>query len=475
MDGRSRKLGLCHILITLAATLVFSLSAAVAEDPGPNRSSLIHSLLPAVVNITVQKEATVAPNAATAAASLGPTFDSTKSFVGAGFIIDPTGTIVTNYHVVEGAFEIAVTLADGAVLPGKILHASRLADLAVLQVQPDHLLAAAQWGDSTKLRVGDQVFAIGNPLGIGTSVTGGIISGLNRDVQDSPYDDYIQTDAAINHGNSGGPLFNMEGQVIGVNTALVSPTDASAGLGMAIPAAHVRFVIERLEKYGWIRPGWMCVTVQQMTREMADAMGFKQPVGSVVAWVEPNGPANKAGIVIDDVIAKFGDDIQSDERALLRDISKTPVGNTVQVTVLRDGAPRSLPVTIAAWPRGKWDERDAPMAAQRPKLTVPRNLGLSLSTIEDSQHASLDLEPGMSGVLVTGVLPGSDAAHRGLTSGDIILRVQNTPVTNPIDVQHGIDAARDNQRLYVMMLVLPKVRKIGGPRWQTLRLTGSDA
>ena len=201
------------------------------------------------------------------------------------------------------------------------MHASRIADLAVVQVQVDHHLTPVQWGDSTKVRVGDQVFAIGNPLGIGMSVSSGIVSGLNRDVQDSPYDDYIQTDAAINHGNSGGPLFDMEGRVIGMNTALVSPTDASAGLGLAIPSDSVQFVVDRLMKYGWVRPGWMGVKVQQITREMAEAMGTK-PEGSVVAWVMPDGPAHKAGIEIGDVILKYGDDAPGDERALLRDIGE---------------------------------------------------------------------------------------------------------------------------------------------------------
>ncbi len=317
--------------------------------------------------------------------------------------------------------------------------------------------------------MGDQVFAIGNPLGIGTSVSGGIISGLNRDVADSPYDDYIQTDAAINHGNSGGPLFDMEGQVIGMNTALVSPTDASAGLGLAIPSASVHFVVDRLMKYGWVRPGWIGVKVQQITREMAEAMGTK-PEGSVVAWVIPAGPANKAGIAIGDIIMKYGDDTPKDERALLRDITETPVDETVPVVVLRDGVQRSLPVTIAAWPRSQWDERDAPMTAQRPKLTIPPDLGLSLSAIQTNQRAKLGLEDGLSGVLVNSVLPGSDAAHRGVAAGDVILRVQDKPMAQPGDVQHAISALRGENHPFVMMLILPKVRKIPGPEWVVLRL-----
>jgi serine protease Do len=209
--------------------------------------------------------------------------------------------------------------------------------------------------------------------------------------------------------------------------------------------------------------------VQQITREMAEAMGTK-PEGSVVAWVMPDGPAHKAGIEIGDVILKYGDDAPGDERALLRDIGRTSVGETVPVVVLRDGVEHNLPVAIAAWPRSQWDERDAPMTAQRPKLTIPPDLGLSLSAIETNQRAKLGLEDGLSGVLVNSVLPGSDAAHRGVGAGDVILRVQDKPMAQPGDVQHAISALRGENRPFVMMLVLPKVRKIPGPEWVVLRL-----
>ncbi len=293
------RLRISSIAAVMAAMLLCPTAFAVAAQLGASRSDLIRSLLPTVVNIAVRKEVPSEPQMASA--SFGSANEIPKSFVGSGFIIDPSGLIVTNYHVVEGAYEISVTLSDGTVMPGKLLHASRTADLAIVQVQVDHKLTPVEWGDSTKVRVGDQVIAIGDPLGIGTSVSGGIVSGLNRDVADSPYDDYIQTDAAINHGNSGGPLFDMEGHVIGVNTALVSPTEASAGLGLAIPSDSVQFVVDRLIKYGWVRPGWMGLKVQQVTREMAEAMGITT-AGSVVAWVLPAGPAHKSGIEIGDVI-----------------------------------------------------------------------------------------------------------------------------------------------------------------------------
>jgi serine protease Do len=463
---------LCFRALTVAViALAGSIPPTAAGEVGTNKSDLVHSLLPTVVNISVHKEVAASAGAGTAALSAGAGVGGViKSFVGSGFIIDPSGLLVTNYHVVQDAFEITVTLSDGSAFPGKVLHASRLADLALVQIHTGRVLTPVTWGDSRKLRVGDQVFAIGNPLGIGMSVSAGIVSGLDRNVQESPYDDYIQTDAAINHGNSGGPLFDMEGRVVGVDTALVSPTEGSAGLGLAIPSDSVRFVVERLIRYGWVNPGWMGVKVQQVTPEMATAMGMTQAEGSIVSWIFPGSPAQKAGFAVGDVITKFDDDTPRDEPALLRKIVRTPVGETVQVVVLRDGAQRSLPVTIEAWPRERWDARDAPMTVMQPKVMIPPDLGLSLAPVPTDQRGVLGLEDTSGGVLVTGVLAGSDAARRGMTGGDVILRVQDTPTATPADVQEAISTVRSGNSRFVMMLVLPKVRKLIGPSWVVLQL-----
>jgi serine protease Do len=473
IDGRWEA-RICAVLVVLAVGLACPAPRAIAEEVGANRADLIRSLLPTVVNISVRKDVATETRTANASASGGSATDVTKTFVGSGFIIDPSGVIVTNEHVIDGAYDITVTLSDGTVLPGQVLHASRTADIAVVKVQAGHPLQTVQWGDSNKLKVGDTVFAIGNPLGIGTSVSGGIVSGLNRDVEDSPYDDYIQTDAAINHGNSGGPLFDMEGHVVGVDTAMISPTTASAGLGLAIPSADVQFVVGRLIKYGWVEPAWIGVKVQQVTREIAEAMGKGSTDGSVVSWIIPGGPASKSGIAIGDVIMGYGDDKPKDERALLRDITQTPIGDTVKVVLLRGETQLTLPVTVEPWPRSQWDERDAPMTPARPKLTIPPGLGLSLAVIQKDQRAKLGLEDGLNGVLITSVLPGSDAARRGAVAGDVILRVQDTPVATPGEVQHALLAVREEKRPFVMMLVLPKVRKVPGPRWVTLRVAESD-
>jgi len=463
------------MLAMCAVALACSVPVAWPEEvTTASRTQMILNLLPAVVNIAVRKDE--APARVTTTSTSAPVNNGgeVKAYVGSGFVIDPSGLIVTNYHVVENAFEISVTLNDGTVLPGKMLHASRLADLAVLQVQAGHPLTPVKWGDSNKLRVGDQVFAIGNPLGLGTSVSGGIVSGLNRNAEESPYDNFIQTDAAINHGNSGGPLFNMEGEVVGVDSAMVSPTESFSGLGLAIPSDDAQFVVDRLIKYGWVRPGWMGIKVQQVTREIAEAMGVAHRSGAVVSWVIPGGPASKAGIAIGDLIIKYGDETPSDDRALLRDISQTDTGKTVQVVVLRDGVEHSLPVTIDPWPRAKWEERDAPTAALEPKAMIPPNLGLTLTAIQPSQRTKLGLADGTDGILISAVQPNSDAAHRGAVAGDIILRVQDKTVASAADVQHAIAAARAEQRPFIMMLVLPKVRTDPGPRWVTLRLNEDE-
>ncbi|MEA2737006.1 MAG: serine protease Do [Acetobacteraceae bacterium] len=472
------KVPLRQFLSAVAIMLMMAWPAAFpahAEDTGTNKAELIRGLLPTVVNVSVRKDEPASPVATGTAevGATGPTADpapNIKSYVGSGFVIDPSGLIVTNYHVVEDAFEVMVTFSDGTRLPARTVSASRLADLALLKVDAGHPLAAAHWGNSDKLQVGDQVLAAGNPFGIGLSVTAGIVSGLNRDIQNSPYDDLIQTDAPINHGNSGGPLFDMQGAVVGVNSTIISPTTGSVGLGFAIPSTSASFVIDRLRTYGWVRPGWIGVKVQTVTREIADAMGMTRPEGSIVSWVLPDGPAKKAGLAIGDVILRYNGTIPSDERALLRDIAHTPVGDTMTLVVRREGEERSVALVPEAWPRNQWDARDAPIPVQQPKINVPPGLGLELGTLDADEKAKLGLESGLDGVVVKQVAPNSDSAARGLVTGDIILRVQDKTVSTPDAVEAAVDAARAGKRDYVLMLVLPKTPTVPGPKWVALRL-----
>ena len=460
--------------IIFASTLLFGWHGpARAGDISGNQAEMIRSLLPSVVNLTVHKkvaETTTANVSSAASSDRDP-----KMYVGSGFVFDPAGLIVTNAHVVEHAYEVVVTFSDGSVLPGEVLHASHLADIAVVKVHADHPLQAVQWGDSMKLQVGDQVFAIGNALGLGMSVTAGIVSALNRDVEDSPYDHYIQTDAAINHGNSGGPLFDMNGHVVGVDTAIVSPTEAFSGLGLAIPSDSARFVVEQLAKYGWVHPGWIGVKVQQVTSEMAEAMGMAHADGSLVSWVHAGSPASEAGIEIGDVILRFADDTPRDERGLLRDIAHTPDGTQVRVVVLRDGTQRTIPLTVAAWPRSLWDQFDVPLSAEQPPKPTSPDLGLTFEPVPVAARAKLGLLDDTSGVLIAAVAPGSDAARRGLVTGDVIMRVMAKAVTTPAGALAALEAERADKRQFVMLLVLQKARKVPGPTWVAVRLPASGA
>ncbi|WP_428491860.1 trypsin-like peptidase domain-containing protein [Rhodopila sp.] len=512
--GSLQRRALLAAAVMLAASWAGS---ALADGAPPSRSELIRNLLPTVVNISVRKleiahnpDAGVAmagapagsaggggatgaggagaggTGAAGATTKVAPTngipanpmesgdiSDSSqeiKGYGGSGFIIDPSGLIVTNYHVVQDAFEITVSFSDGTTLPAKTLSAARLADLALLKVNPKRPLPAAHWGNSDMVGVGDEVFAAGDPFGVGLSVSAGIVSALDRDIQNSPYDDYIQTDATINHGNSGGPLFNSQGQVIGVNSAIISPTTGSIGLGFALPSNDARFVINRLRTYGWVRPSWIGIKVQQVTPRIAEALGMAQQNSSIVSWVLPDGPAEKAGMKIGDIILRFDNQAPSDDRGLLRHLATTPVGDKIALLVRRDGAERNVSITTQLWPRNQWEANDAPTKVAQPKIVIQRNLGLSLSTMDAEQSAKMGLQEGLHGVLVTKVTPYTDPAVQGMVDGDIILRVQDKPVATPEQVQTGIDAARTDKREFVMMLVLPKVRTVPGPRWRALQV-----
>ena len=459
------------LLLSTAIMFLLGGTQARADDVGANKSGLIRGLLATVVNISTRKdEASPQPQAAGSATAAADSGQNIKAYAGSGFVIDPTGLIITNYHVVEDAFEITVMLSDGSLLPGKMMGASRLADLAIVKVEPDHPLPAAHWGNSDALQVGDQVFAAGNPFGLGLSVSAGIVSALNRDIQDSPYDNFIQTDAAINHGNSGGPLFDMQGDVVGVNSTIISPSRGSSGVGFAIPSSTAHFVFDQLRTFGWVHPGWIGIKLQVVTPPIAESLGMPRPEGSIVSWVLPDGPAKKAGLAVGDVILRYDGITPADDRALLRDIARTPEGAEITLTVLRNGNEVKIPVTAAAWPRDQWDLRDAPKPVLQPKLPMPPNLGLSLAALDAGTKAKLKLGGDPGGVLVKSVAPFSDAANRGLTSGDVILRVQDKQVASPEEVVSGINAARTSKRDFLLMLILPKVRDVPGPKWFALRV-----
>jgi serine protease Do len=454
---------------------------AAAAEVEPDTATVLNRVLPSVVNITVRKDLSAPAPASEEVAGQKPASTSPKpapsdptikKYVGSGFIIDPAGVIVTNYHVVQDAFEITVTTADGSTMPGRTLSASRSADIALVKVTPRHRLTAARWGDSDRLEVGDQVFAAGNPFGLGVSVSAGIVSALDRNIQNSPYDDYIQTDAAINHGNSGGPLFDTHGQVVGVDSDIISPTAGSVGIGFAMPSNSARFVVDRLRKFGWIRPSWVGMKIQEVTPDLSNALGLKIDRGALVSWIFPDSPAQQAGLQIGDVIQRFDSRTPSDDRAILRDLVRQPVGTKVTFWVHRGDQERTITMTTQEWPRSQWDRKDAPLAVVQPKLTVPRDLGLTLADVTAAQKKTIGMTADLPGVMIQAVAPDSEPSQRNIGAGDVLLRVNDDPVDTPAAAQAKIDAARADKRNFIALLILPKVQTVPGPRWISLSLNG---
>ena len=305
--------------------------------------------------------------------------------LGSGFIIDPSGLVVTNNHVIADADEINVILNDGTKLTAELVGKDTKSDLALLRVHPDKPLKAVKFGDSDKLRLGEWVIAIGNPFSLGGTVTAGIVSARNRDINSGPYDNYIQTDAAINRGNSGGPLFNLDGEVVGVNTAIISPSGGSIGIGFAVPSNSAVAVIDQLRQYGETRRGWLGVRIQQVTDDIAESLGIKPPRGALVAGVDDRGPAKPAGIEPGDVVVKFDGHDVKEMHDLPRIVADTPVGKEVEVVVIRKGKEETHTVKIGRLEDSeKLAAADAKKnAAPEQKSVVQKTLGLELSSLSD--------------------------------------------------------------------------------------------
>jgi len=376
--------------------------------------------------------------------------------LGSGFIIDPTGYVVTNNHVVSDADEINITLHDDTTYKAKLVGRDIKTDLALLKVEPKKPLASVPWGDSDQTRVGDWVVAIGNPFGLGGSVTAGILSARGRDIQSGAYDDYLQTDASINRGNSGGPMFDTVGNVIGINTAIYSPTGGSVGIGFAIPSSLARPVIEQIKRYGKVRRGWLGVRIQSVTDELAEGLGLDKPRGALVSSASDGGPAAKAKIEPGDVIIKFdGKDITEMKR-LPRIVAETPIDKAVDVVVWRKKKEVPLKVQV-----GELIETEQVAAATPgPGTTAPgapagsvTELGLQLSAVSAPLREKYGLADDVQGVVVTEVSGASPAGEKGVKPGDIIVEVGQEEVKSPADVAAKIKAARDAKKKSVLLLV----------------------
>jgi serine protease Do len=464
-------------IAALAAALAF-LPARPAAARGPDAiADVAEQVIDAVVNISTSQ--TVDPHAEELP-NLPPGSPMEKFFdqffknhhgqgdnsdeaphrvnsLGSGFIIDPSGLVVTNNHVIADADEISVILNDGTKLKADLVGKDTKADLALLRVHADKPLKSVKFGDSDKLRLGEWVIAIGNPFSLGGTVTAGIVSARNRDINSGPYDNYIQTDAAINRGNSGGPLFNLDGEVIGINTAIISPSGGSIGIGFAVPSDTAIDVINQLRQYGEVRRGWLGVRIQQVTDDIGESLNISPPRGALVAGIDDKGPAKPAGIEPGDVIVTFDGHDVKEMHDLPRIVADTPVGKTVDVVVIRKGKEETHKVTVG---RLADNTKVADAAANKDnppaeKSVVQKTLGLELSSLSDDLRRKFKIRDDIKGVLITDVDSSVATADpdKRLAAGDVVVEVQYTAVSTPADMQKRIDQLKSQGKKLAVLLV----------------------
>ncbi len=484
-------------LLALALALAVALPAGVgaplpafaqAERPA-SFADLSERLSPAVVNITTSTSVTqVDPGMRPVIPEGSPFEDFFRDFMdrqpggpggsqeprqrrssalGSGFIISEDGYIVTNNHVIDAADEIEIELFNGGRLTAELIGRDPRTDIALLKVESDAPLPFVEFGDSDAARVGDWVLAIGNPLGQGFSVSAGIVSARNRTLQGS-YDDFIQTDAAINRGNSGGPLFNMDGEVVGVNTAILSPTGGSIGIGFAMSSAVVTRVVDQLREHGETRRGWLGVRIQNIDPDMANALGLAAAVGALVTDV-PEGPAQDAGMQAGDVVLVYDGETIEDTRELVRVVAETEVGRTVEILVSRDGEEVALNVEI-----GRLEETTLAAAPGRPGAPEQQEeaareqtmLGMTVAVLDESLSRRFALPTEAAGLIVVSVDPDSDAYEKGMREGDVIAEVGREAVATPRDMERRIAAAQEAGRKSLLLLV----RRGDAPRFVALSL-----
>ncbi len=465
-----------RVLAGLAA-LVLALQsvAAMAKDAPGSFADLADKLLPSVVNIsttqTIKNPDRIPEMPQFPPGS--PLEDFFKEFferqgrapdaaprratsLGSGFIIDSAGVIVTNNHVIQDADEISVKLHDDSVFTATLVGRDPKTDLAVLKIDPGKkTLVAVGFGNSDEARVGDWVLAIGNPFGFGGTVTAGIVSARARDINSGPYDDFLQTDASINRGNSGGPMFNMRGEVIGINSAIISPSGGSIGIGFAIPAALAKPVIDDLKKFGKTRRGWLGIHIQSLDQELAESMGLADQHGALVAKVDETGPAAKAGVKAGDVILRFDGKSIGEMRRLPRIVAETAIGKKVEVVVWREGRKQTVEAQVGEMPeespeRAKAPEKPQPGPASQ--QAIP-GTGLSVSPLTPQLREKYGVDDSTKGVVVTDVKADGPAAEKGLHAGDVIIEAGQKPVRTPQDLVKLVEDARKSGQKSLLLRV----------------------
>lgn len=427
-------------LCTILAGFIFSLGGSnSAQAQFPSFADLAEKLMPSVVNISTVTAPGDPESEETATAS---------EALGSGFIMDGSGYIITNHHVVDKAESIEVILSDNTKVQAELVGKDPKTDIALIKITPPYPLTAVKFGDSDKIRVGDWVLAIGNPFGLGSSVTAGIVSAKSRDIESGAYDNFIQTDASINQGNSGGPMFNLSGEVIGINSALFSTNGNSQGVGFAIPVNLADWVIKQLRENGEVKRGWIGVKIQPNSEEIASSLGLKASQGVVVSGAAEASPAAKAGLQVGDIILSFNGKSIDNTKNLSRLIAEIPVGTQAPAVIWRNQRKINITVPIELMP-----EEPAPVSSE--SLNLPADdlqddnalLGISISEISPEIIDRYALRPDASGVIVTDVLPNSDAAHKGLKIGDIIVKVDKKDVVDAQSFHDYIaDARHENKR-----------------------------
>ena len=476
---------LAPLLAPVLALALMAVSGAANAKPAPDSfADLAEKLLPSVVNISTTQVIEGRPGMELPKLPPGSPFeDFFKEFfdrnqpehrsrratsLGSGFIVGAEGYVVTNNHVIQDADEITVILHDNTRLKAKLVGRDKKTDIAVLKIEPKSKLTAVEFGDSDAARVGDWVMAIGNPFGLGGTVTAGIISARGRDINAGPYDDFIQTDASINRGNSGGPMFNLKGRVIGINTAIFSPSGGSVGIGFAIPSSVAAPVIKQLIKHGQVRRGWLGVHIQAVTEEIAETLGLKEATGALVASVIPDGPAEKAKMKAGDVILKFDGREVSKMRRLPRIVADTEVGRSVDIEVWRDNKKVTLKAKVE-----ELGETPAEIAAKTSESRKGSEstidaLGLRLSSITPKLKKKYSLEKDLKGVVVTKVTESGPAAEKGIRPGDVIVEISQQEVTEPADIEKKVAEAEKAGRKSVLLLLEGGQ---GGLRFVAIRIT----
>lgn len=466
----------------LLATLLFLTQAVMAQARIESLAPLAKRISPSVVNITTSTVVEGRTNPQGIVPEGSPFEDFFREFqdrnndgdnprprrssaLGSGFVISEDGFVVTNNHVIDGADEILIEFFSGEELPAKVIGTDPKTDIALLKVETDVPLKFVNFGDSDTALVGDWVIAMGNPLGQGFSVSAGIVSARNRALSGS-YDDYIQTDAAINRGNSGGPLFNMDGDVVGVNTAILSPNGGSIGIGFSMASNVVSNVVDQLREFGETRRGWLGVRIQDVTEDVAEAMGLEKVAGALITDV-PEGPSKEAGLLAGDVIMSFDGKDVADTRGLVRQVGNTTVGKAVRVVVFRDGKTQTVLVTLG---RREEAERVTPAAMDdpedKPDVVEQEVMGLTLSLLSDEMRSQMNLSDEITGLVVLSVDEMSEAFEKGLRPGDLITEAGQQKIESLSQLDDRIAEAKEAGRKSLLLLV----RRNGDPRFVALGL-----